>query len=114
MVQLTLQVSEELARQVLPLSPFLPIVLELALAGFRTPAAAAASDLVTFLAQEPAPKKVLAYHASDERQERTRRLLALNEAGLLSREESDELDELAKLEHVLVKLKTGILKQQAG
>lgn len=114
MVQLTLQVSEELAQRALPLSPFLPIVLELALTGFRTTAAAAASDLVSFLANEPETKKVLAYHASEDRQERTRRLLAMNEAGLLSREESEELDELAKLEHVLFKLKTGLLRQQAG
>jgi hypothetical protein len=108
MVQLTLQVSEELARRALPLSPFLPFLLELALAGFRTPAAAAASDFVHFLSSAPDAKKVLAYHASESRQERTRRLLALNEAGHLSGDESEELDELARLEHIVVKLKTGI------
>jgi hypothetical protein len=41
-------------------------------------------------------------------QGRLRRLLALNEAGLLGEEGSLELDELGKLEHILILLKARV------
>ncbi len=111
MVQLTVQLSEDLAARVQPLGVYLSTVLELALTGFRTQAAATASDLVNFLVRQPPPQSVLDYHVSEDRQGRTRRLLALNEVGLLSGEEDEELTELAKLEHVVVQLKAELLEQ---
>jgi hypothetical protein len=87
------------------LKPWLPAVLELALLGLKTRAAGTASEIVEFLTASPAPEQILNYHASEQSQHRLQQLLALNEAGLLGEQEQDELDELQKIEHVMILLK---------
>jgi hypothetical protein len=54
---------------------------------------------------------VLAYHVSERAQERLRRLLAINEAGLASEEEQLELDEIGQIEHIVVLLKAEAQKK---
>lgn len=108
MVEMTLQLPEELARRMKPMGPWLPTVLELGLLGCRTRAAVAAVELMELLASNPSPQEVLGFHVSDATQERSKRLLALNEAGLLGEEERHELDELDQLEHLVVMLKSRI------
>jgi len=105
MTHMTLEVSDDLAERIRPLRSFLSTVLELGLAGFQTVAAATASEVIQFLAGGPSAQEVLAYHASDRAQNRLRRLLALREAGILGELEERELDELQKIEHILVGLK---------
>jgi DNA mismatch repair protein MutS len=56
--------------------------------------------------------EVLAYHVADETQERLNRLLALNEAGMLSPHEQLELDERDQIEHILIMLKARITPAQ--
>lgn len=108
MVEMTVQIPEELAARIRPFGPWLPTVLELGLAGFTTVASATASELIRFLAGAPSPREVLEYHVPDQTQTRLRRLLALNEAGLVGEDEARELDELQRIEHSVVMLKTGI------
>src|SRR5712691_1717511 len=105
MVQMTVQVSEELAERLRPIGPWLPAVLELSLVGFKTVAAATATEAIQFLSQDPTPREVLAYHVSERAQARLQRLLALNTAGMLGEDEQLELDELQRIEHVLIMLK---------
>ncbi len=105
MVELKLQVPDELAQRVQPMGPWLPVILELGLLGCRTQAAAAAVEMIELLTRNPTPQQVLEYHVSEATQERSRRLLALNEAGLLGQDEQQELDELDRLEHLVVMLK---------
>lgn len=105
MVHMTLEVPDALAERIQPIGQWLPTVLELSLVGFQTRAAATATEVVRFLSQEPTARQVRAFHASERSQERLRRLLALNDAGLLSEEEHRELDELEKIEHILIMLK---------
>jgi hypothetical protein len=111
MIDMTFTVPDELAERLEPIGPWLPTVIELGLLGFRTRAAAAVSEVVGFLATNPSPNEVLKFHLSDEAQMRLRRLLALNSEGVLSLEEQEELDELARLEHVLVMLKAQVALQ---
>ncbi len=105
MTRLNLQESDELAARIRPLGAWLSVVLGLSLTGFKTLAAATAAELIEFRSREPSPQEVLAYHASERAQERLRRLLALNQAGLLGESEQRELDELERLEHIVVMLK---------
>jgi len=105
MVQMTLNVSDSLAERLQPLGAWLPTVLELTLVGCKTVAAATATEVLEFLAQNPTPKEVLAYHASERAQSRLQRLLALNAASLLGEEEQQELDELQQIEHIIIMLK---------
>ncbi len=110
MVEMRLQVPEELAQRMQPMGPWLPAVLELGLLGCRTRAAATAAELIELLARNPSPQEVLGFHVSEATQDRSRRLLALNEAGLLGEEEQLELDELDKLEHLVVMLKARVAR----
>jgi hypothetical protein len=108
MVQMTMQVSEELAERLKPAGMWLPTVLELSLIRFRTVATGAASEVIDFLMQNPGTNEVLNFHLSEMAQNRLQRLLALNTQGLLSEEEEMELDELEQLEHVMVVLKASL------
>lgn len=110
MVKMTLQVPGTLARRMQPMGPWLPTVLELGLLGCRTRAAAAVVELVELLSRNPSQKEVLSFHASEEIQERSKHLLALNQAGLLGEEEQRELDELDQLEHIVVMLKARVAR----
>jgi hypothetical protein len=112
MVQMTMQVPDELAKRIQPMSSWLPSIIELSLIGFKTLATATAAEMIEFLSKNPSPQEVLAYHVSDAAQKRLQRLLALNESGLLSEAEQQELDELQQLEHVIVMLKARIAEQE--
>ncbi len=115
MTRMTLEMPDELAERIRPLGDWLPALLELSLVGFRTLAAATAAEVVEFLATEPSPAELLEYHASERAQERLRRLLVLNEAGRLGESEQRELDELQKVEHIVVMLKARAAERlQAG
>jgi hypothetical protein len=111
MMQLTMQVSDELAARVKPIRDWLPIVLELSLIGFKTQATETATEIVEFLSTQPLPQAVLGYHVSERAQTRLQRLLTLNEAGMLSENEQRELDEMQRIEHIMILLKTQVAGQ---
>ena len=113
MIRMTIDVPDELADRIRPLSPWLPTVLEFSLAGFRTQASATATEVIRFLSTEPSPEAIGAFHISQQSQERLQRLLALNEAGLLSESEVQELDELQRIEHIMIMLKVRVLKESS-
>jgi hypothetical protein len=50
-------------------------------------------------------------HVSDKAQERLRRLLAINAAGLAAAEEQAELDEIQQIEHIVILLKAQTQEQ---
>lgn len=106
-----MQVSNDLARRIKPIRYWLPTILELSLVGFKTPATETASEIVQFLSTNPSSLAVLEHRVSDRAQARLRRLLALNEAGLLGEMEQLELDELQQIEHIMIMLKTQIIAQ---
>ncbi|MDQ3460108.1 MAG: hypothetical protein M3498_12525 [Deinococcota bacterium] len=104
----TVTLPDELAKRVEPFSRWLPTVLETSLLALKTPAVETASELVEFLASNPLAGEVHAYHVSERAQARMSRLLALNQAGVLGEAEARELDELIKLEHLIITLKASL------
>jgi hypothetical protein len=108
MIQMTMQVPDDLARRIEPIGSWLPTIIELSLVGFKTVAIATATEVVQFLAQNPTPQEVIDYHISEQAQARLQRLLVLNESGILSEDEQLELDELERLEHIVVMLKAQV------
>ena len=113
MVQITMQVTEQLAKQLQPMSDWLPTILELSLIRFKTPAVQTASEIMDFLASSPSSDDLLNYHVSDRAQERLQRLLAINQAGLASPEEQMELDEIGQIEHIVIMLKAQAHEQSS-
>jgi hypothetical protein len=108
MVEMTVQVSDKLAERLQPMRNWLPTILELSLVGFKTLATETATEIIEFLSTDPSPQAVLDYHVSERGQARFQRLLALNEAGLLREIEQLELDELQKIEHIMIMLKAEV------
>lgn len=111
MVQMTMQVSDELAERIQPISSWLPTIIEIGLIGFNTLAASTATEVIRFLSQNPSSQALLKYHVSKRAQERLRRLIALNEAGMLSEGEQLELDELQQIEHIVIMLKAQVAEK---
>ena len=105
MVEIKMQITDSLAQRLQPMYDWLPTVLELSLVLFKTPAVQTASKIIDFLATGPSPSEVMAFHVSDRAQERLRRLLVINEAGLASEAEQAELDEIEQIEHIMLLLK---------
>ena len=114
MIEMTMRVPDNLAPKLRRMAAWLPTVLEFSLVGFKTPAAQTVAEIIEFLSEGPALAQVAEYSVSDRAQERLRRLLALNEAGLLSSEEQAELDEVEQIGHLLILLKTQAREQLAG
>jgi hypothetical protein len=112
MVQMTMQVHKDLAKRIKPIRYWLPTILELSLVGFKTPATETASEIIEFLSTNPSSQMVLDHQVSKRAQERLRRLLALNEAGILGEMEQLELDEIQQIEHIMIMLKTQIAEEQ--
>ena len=100
-----MQVPDELAKRIQPIRSWLPTILELSLLGVKTLATETATEVIQFLSTNPSPEEVLDFHISERAQARLRRLLALNEAGLLGEAEQIELDEIQQIEHTMIMLK---------
>lgn len=58
---------------------------------------------IRILSSSPTPEEILAFRPSEATQERIRALLAANKAGILSAEETIELEEFDKVERFLGK-----------
>jgi hypothetical protein len=106
-----MQVTDELAKRLAPIKNWLPIIVEMSLVNFKTRAVETTSEFIDFLSMNPAPQDVLDYHVSQRGQARLQRLLALNQAGLLSEAEYAELEELEQLEHMVIMLKAQVAGQ---
>jgi len=108
MVQMTMQVSDKLAKQIQPFGSWLPTIIEISLIGFKTLATITAAEVIYFLSTTA--QDLLKYHISEQSQQRLQRLLALNQAGILSQTEQLELDELQQIEHIIIMLKAQVAK----
>jgi hypothetical protein len=62
-------------------------------------------EILDFLASTPTPEQIIAFHPSDALQSRLRDLLERNRNGLLYAEESAELDEFSRMNHLMSMLK---------
>ena len=59
-----------------------------------------------FLCSRPSTEEIAAFRLSDATVERVRNLLAKNAAGTLSREESEELDQLVLLDRIVMLIRS--------
>ena len=106
-----MELPDKLAKRLQPIRPWLPIVLELSFASLKSPAAETSAEIIQFLSTNPSPKEVYNYHVSERAQRRLQHLLALNSAGLLGEAAQHELDEMEKIEHIMIMYKGRIARQ---
>jgi hypothetical protein len=62
-------------------------------------------EVLEFLLSSPSPEAVIAFRPSEETQRRIRDLLEANRQGHLTAEQQFELDEFARIEHLVRMLK---------
>ncbi len=105
MATLTLNVSDTLAERVEPFSRWLPTILEISVLGFTSPALKTAHETITFLASNPSEHAVRNFKFSLKTQQRVDELLERNCESILTENEQQELDEILRLEHVIIMLK---------
>ena len=117
-MEITLNVSEELATRLQPVEQQLPQILEL---GMRELSArqggtfAGLSSILEKLASLPSPEEVLALRASPALQERIDTLLEKSQAEGLSVEEQREWEQFSYVEHLvrMAKLNAAIKRRGA-
>lgn len=111
MVELTLQVSNSLAQKIQPISVWLPTIIELSVATFKSSHVKKASnDLIAFLSNNPTSHKVSQYKISEKTQNRVSDLLEINRKKNLSSSELKELDEWEKFNHICTILSAKAMK----
>ena len=111
MVEITLQVSEDLAERLQLVREQLPEILEIGLRYIRPLSIRAYAQVLDFLATAPTPAEILAFHPSPAIQTEVNRLLSGHKAGTLTPDEESELDRIGDLEHVLMALKARARQQ---
>ncbi len=114
MKTITLEVPDDLATRLAPLSDRLPDLLLLALSMFpdqsRTAAVSSRQNLVldeivTFLAGGPPPEQIITFKVSPEAQARLETLLDTHRETGLSQDEAVELNLYSQVNHILLLLK---------
>ena len=108
MATITIELPDDLAEQLAPLSAQLPELLRQCL---RQPALSAQvyQYVLSFLTSQPTAEQIAAFRPTPEMQERLRFLVEQSRSGGLSYPEQQELVEYERIEHLIVMLKTGNL-----
>ena len=108
MATLTIEIPDELMDRLAPIVDQLPELLRRCL----HPSVLSSQVyryVLDFLASQPTPEQVAAFRPTPEMQDRLRYLLACSADETLTPEESQELDEYERIEHLIVLLKAGNL-----
>lgn len=118
MAELTIQIPDELAKRLEPLSNRLPELLSQLLDSNNSSSTSLAIatanlqeipqaylEVLDFLVTRPTPQDILAFKVSPEAQERLSSLLDENREGTLTGSEVAELDVYEQLEHLMILMK---------
>lgn len=105
MPQVTIDVSDSLAKRLDAARAHLPEVLERGLEQLSPVPNEVYRSILEFLAGSPSPEAILGFKPSSRVQERIRELLEKNRTERLTPTESAELDEYERIEHYIRMLK---------
>jgi hypothetical protein len=106
MAQITIEVSDELARELAPIRDRLPEVLARALQEQHPVLNETYRYVLEFLASTPSPEAILSFTLPVAAQDRISDLLEKNRSGQLTPAESAELDEYVRIDNLVSLLKT--------
>lgn len=108
MAKITLEIPDELSKQIAEVGDRLPELLALSLHQPAIPARVY-RYVLEFLASQPTPEQIAEFHPTPEMQHRLHTLLDREKSGTITDGERQELDEYEKIEHLVVMLKAGNL-----
>lgn len=109
MPKITLEVPEELSQQLAQVGDRLPELLALSLQQPPLPAHIY-RYIVNFIATNPTPEQIAAFSPTPEMQQRLAILVERSKAGEFTEQERMELDEYERIEHLVIMLKAGNLR----
>jgi hypothetical protein len=104
-MQLTIEISDELAARWASQQERLGRIVERALRQEWSLDLALCDEMIAFLARGPQPQEIMAFRPSDQSLERVRELLERHRAGVLTAKEEAELDEISALNRLFTRLK---------
>jgi len=104
-VQLTIDISDKLAREVQPEREHLEEILQLGLQLHRAQVSGLRREFLAFLARGPQSNEIIAFKPSPAAVQRVRDLLHRNKEGSLSPEEDAEMDDIAEFDHLITQVK---------
>lgn len=105
MVELSIQVSDDLAARLRPLQDHLEEILELGLREFEPTLSPIYDEVVDFLAIGPSTSEIASFRASKKAQERMSELLDKNRLGQLTELEAAELNRFQTTNHFMTLVK---------
>jgi hypothetical protein len=115
MAQITIDISDELARRLEQFQAQLPQVIELGIQELQFQQTSAdfliEQDIICLLASQPTPDQILAIRPSPEFQAEFGKLLTQSKNGTLSAKEEVRLDRYLTLEHLVRLAKTSALEK---
>jgi hypothetical protein len=114
-ISLTIEVPDTLGQQLNMIHDRLPEILERGLRDLQIEQVRAYQDeeeIIAVLASRPSPEQILALQPSPAMQMRVSELLACNQQGTLTPEQSAELERYALLEHLVRMAKAYAYRQQ--
>jgi len=106
MATLTIEIPDDLMEQISPFQDQLPELIRRGLQPLALPAQVY-RYVLNFLASQPTSEQISNFRPTDEMQERLRYLISKEKDGSLSIDESQELDEYERIEHLIIMLKAG-------
>jgi hypothetical protein len=104
-VQLTIEISEKLARQVQPERDHFEEILQLGLQQRRAQTSGLRHEFLAFLARGPQSDEIIAFRPSPATIQRLRDLLQRDKQGNLSPQEEAEMEDVAEFDHVITQVK---------
>ena len=109
MPKITLEVPEELSQQLAQVGDRLPELLALSLQQPPLPAHIY-RYILNFIASNPTPEQIAAFSPTPEMQQRLRTLIERSLSSKITDSERIEIDEYEKIEHLIIMLKAGNIK----
>lgn len=113
MPKITLEVTEELSQQIARVGDRLPELIALSLQQPPLPAHVY-RYILDFIASNPTPEEIADFRPTPEMQARLRTLLERSKASEINEQETIELNEYERIEHLVIMLKAGNLKNLAN
>ena len=108
MARLTIEIPDDLMKQLAPVKEQLPDLLRRCLHPLALPAQVY-RYVLNFLTSQPTPEQIAAFRPTAEMQSRLKSLIEKEQNGALSPEEEQELSEYEQIEHLIVMFKAGAL-----